>query len=46
MNWKNGMLFVVGATWARYTNARPLRMGLLLAGIGLAMVLIAIPLGG
>jgi VIT1/CCC1 family predicted Fe2+/Mn2+ transporter len=40
------MLFVVGAAWARYTNARPLRMGLLLAGIGLAMVLIAIPLGG
>jgi VIT1/CCC1 family predicted Fe2+/Mn2+ transporter len=40
------MLFVVGAAWARYTNAPPLRMGLLLAGIGLAMVLIAIPLGG
>jgi VIT family len=40
------MLFVVGATWARYTNARPLRMGLLLAGIGLALVLVAIPLGG
>ena len=40
------MLFIVGAAWARYTNARPLQMGLLLAGIGLAMVLIAIPLGG
>jgi hypothetical protein len=40
------MLFVVGVAWARYTNARPLRMGLMLAGIGLAMVLIAIPLGG
>jgi hypothetical protein len=40
------MLFFVGAAWARYTNARPLHMGLMLAGIGLAMVLIAIPLGG
>jgi nicotinamide riboside transporter PnuC len=40
------MLFVVGAAWARYTNTPPLRMGLTLAGIGLAMVLIAIPLGG
>jgi hypothetical protein len=40
------MLFAVGATWARYTNARPLRMGLLLAAIGLVIVLIAIPLGG
>jgi len=40
------MLFVVGAAWSRYTNARPLRMGLLLAGIGLAVVLVAIPLGG
>jgi len=40
------MLFLVGAAWARYIGARPLRMGLLLAGIGLALVLIAIPLGG
>jgi nicotinamide riboside transporter PnuC len=40
------MLFFAGAAWARYTNTRPLRMGLTLAGIGLAMVLIAIPLGG
>ena len=40
------MLFLVGAAWARYIGARPLRMGLLLAGLGLALVLIAIPLGG
>ena len=40
------MLFVVGTAWARYTNARPIQMGLVLAGIGLALVLIAIPLGG
>jgi VIT1/CCC1 family predicted Fe2+/Mn2+ transporter len=40
------MLFLVGAAWARYIGARPLLMGLLLAGLGLALVLIAIPLGG
>ncbi|NTU85044.1 MAG: hypothetical protein HGA45_37720 [Chloroflexales bacterium] len=40
------MLFGVGYAWARHTNANPLRVGLGLAGLGVAMVLIAIPLGG
>lgn len=40
------MLFGAGYAWARHTNAKPLRVGLGLAGLGVAMVLIAIPLGG
>jgi hypothetical protein len=41
-----GMLFVAGYLWAKNAGAKPLKIGLLLAGIGVGMVLIAIPLGG
>jgi hypothetical protein len=40
------MLFGVGYAWAKHTYARPLSVGLGLAGLGVGMVLIAIPLGG
>lgn len=40
------MLFLFGYQWGKYANGKPIRVGLLLAGLGLAMVLIAIPLGG
>jgi hypothetical protein len=41
-----GMLFWIGYRWASYTNFKPLRFGLALTGLAVAMVLIAIPLGG
>jgi hypothetical protein len=41
-----GMLFFVGYRWAGYTNFKPLNFGLALTGLAVAMVLIAIPLGG
>ncbi|MBK8048557.1 MAG: hypothetical protein IPK16_16425 [Anaerolineales bacterium] len=40
------MLFGMGYRWAQYSGGKPLRFGLLLAGVGVAMVLVAIPLGG
>jgi VIT1/CCC1 family predicted Fe2+/Mn2+ transporter len=41
------MLFLFGFQWGKYAgNKQPLRVGLLLAGLGVVMVLIAIPLGG
>lgn len=39
-------LFALGYGWGRHTNANPWKIGLMLAGIGLIMVLIAILLGG
>lgn len=41
-----GMLFLVGYRWALATNSSPWRVGGSLLLTGLAMVLIAIPLGG
>jgi hypothetical protein len=41
-----GLLFYVGWRWAGYTGASPLRTGLFMAGLGVALVLVAIPLGG
>ena len=41
-----GLLFVVGFLWGRHVGSRPLAAGLLIMSIGLALVLIAIPLGG
>ena len=41
-----GLLFVVGYRWARHTSLRPLRTGVSLMVGGLALVLIAIALGG
>jgi VIT1/CCC1 family predicted Fe2+/Mn2+ transporter len=41
-----GLLFVVGYRWARHTNLPPLRVGIGLMVGGLALVLIAIALGG
>lgn len=40
------MLFVSGYLWGRYAGANPIKIGLLTAGIGVALVLVAIPLGG
>ncbi|MGB7157509.1 MAG: VIT1/CCC1 transporter family protein [Tepidisphaeraceae bacterium] len=40
------MLFVLGVRWARYTNANPLIAGLIIMLIGLALVGVAIVLGG
>jgi hypothetical protein len=40
------LLFVVGFLWGRHVGSRPLVAGLLIMSIGLALVLIAIPLGG
>jgi VIT1/CCC1 family predicted Fe2+/Mn2+ transporter len=40
------MLFIVGYHWAKRAGAKPVKIGLLLAGIGVAIVLVAIPLGG
>lgn len=41
-----GLLFVIGYRWARHTNLPPKRMGFSLMVGGLALVLIAIALGG
>lgn len=41
-----GMLFYMGYRWAKYAGGKPLRTGLFLVAIGLAMVVVAIPLGG
>lgn len=40
------LLFVVGFRWARYTDANPWKVGLTVLILGLAMVCIAIGLGG
>ncbi len=40
------VLFIVGYRWGKYTGANPWKTGLLLTGVAVAMVLIAIPLGG
>jgi hypothetical protein len=41
-----GLLFVVGYHWAKYVDANPWSAGLGLMGLGLALVAVAIPLGG
>jgi hypothetical protein len=41
-----GLLFCVGWRWAAYTRATPWRTGLLVALLGVALVLVAIALGG
>ena len=41
-----GILFWVGYKWAGYTNIRPWYAGLVLVAISVALVAIAIPLGG
>jgi VIT1/CCC1 family predicted Fe2+/Mn2+ transporter len=40
------VLFLVGYRWGKYTGANPWKTGLLLMTVAVAMVLIAIPLGG
>ena len=40
------MLFMVGQKWAKYANTNPLIAGLALVIIGLALVGVAILLGG
>lgn len=40
------MLFIMGFRWAKYAGGKPLLSGLFLVLIGLALVVIAIPLGG
>ena len=40
------VLFSAGYGWGKHTHTNPWQTGLLLAGVGLIMVLIAIPLGG
>lgn len=39
-------LFVIGFLWGRHVGARPLFAGTLIMSIGIALVVIAIPLGG
>jgi VIT1/CCC1 family predicted Fe2+/Mn2+ transporter len=41
-----GLLFVVGYQWAKYIDASPWAAGLGLMGLGLALVAVAILLGG
>jgi hypothetical protein len=41
-----GLLFVVGYHWARYSGANPWRTGLAIVGFGVALVGVAIALGG
>jgi hypothetical protein len=41
-----GLLFYVGWRWAAYTGASPWRTGLFMALLGVALVLVAIALGG
>ncbi|MBI2253645.1 MAG: hypothetical protein HYU58_03395 [Proteobacteria bacterium] len=40
------LLFVVGYRWGKHVGARPIQSGLLIMSIGVALVLVAIPLGG
>jgi VIT1/CCC1 family predicted Fe2+/Mn2+ transporter len=40
------MLFMMGFRWAKYAGGKPLLSGLFLVLVGLAMVVVAIPLGG
>jgi hypothetical protein len=40
------MLFALGYRWGRHTGAVPWKIGLLLLAIGVAMMAVAIPLGG
>jgi len=40
------LLFAVGYHWARYVGANPLRTGLIIAGLCMALVAISIALGG
>jgi hypothetical protein len=40
------LLFAVGYRWARYVGANPWRTGLSIVGLCLALVAVAIPLGG
>ena len=41
-----GLLFYVGWRWAAYTGASPWRTGLFMATLGVALVVVAIALGG
>jgi VIT1/CCC1 family predicted Fe2+/Mn2+ transporter len=41
-----GLLFYVGWRWAAYTGASPWRTGLFMMSLGVALVLVAIALGG
>ena len=41
-----GLLFVVGWRWATHTGARPWATGLFMMLLGVALVLVAIRLGG
>jgi hypothetical protein len=41
-----GLIFTVGWRWAEYTGASPWRTGLFMALLGIALVLVAIALGG
>lgn len=41
-----GMLFGVGYTWAKAMGAKPFKIGLLVAIVGVVIILVAIPLGG
>jgi VIT1/CCC1 family predicted Fe2+/Mn2+ transporter len=40
------MLFGVGYTWAKAVGGKPVKIGLLVAIVGVVIVLVAIPLGG
>jgi VIT1/CCC1 family predicted Fe2+/Mn2+ transporter len=40
------LLFVVGYLWGKHVGAKPVQSGLLIMSIGVALVLVAIPLGG
>jgi hypothetical protein len=40
------LLFFIGYTWGKHVGAKPLLSGILVMSIGVALVLVAIPLGG
>jgi hypothetical protein len=40
------LLFAVGYLWGKQIGARPVLAGALIMSIGIALVLVAIPLGG
>ena len=40
------LLFLVGYLWGKHVGAKPLFSGFLVMSIGVALVLVAIPLGG